>query len=682
MGDSQDLHHTPSLHASDAVPTAEAPVQGKPPPLLQQHLQPPQSAVPGLFDADTVDAPMSASSEERARTTLFNTIANANISPPPSSSALASSDFEAPDSEQLTPLSPLSPPETTTAAATPAEVTTAEQPKATPSTAHAAQQNGSGILKARGSPSPPRRRNASNVSFSLKPTLVTDTSPTAAHSTSHSSSSSSSSPSSATPPAQRPGSQSPPSPPSPPSPSHDEASSASHDGRWANMRARFSPWNRLLFALGRQPAVRPQESLEDDEYEYGDDYDDEDGDEESGGDSQGGDSAGSDGALGTSYGNDVQLCPHTQQHTVDLKNQNLKRRRRRSRMNMLPKHTVGLDWMQVMRTRTQLLNQQFSANMNLVFVALESSWVYLALFYFAGVFLAATILAALFYACECRESLDFGRVLLLVAQQIMTGPAFIESGDIATPDLSHGCIILGFLSSTTTIIFQAFLLSMAVRKLMKPRTAITFTRKLVVNTRDGVPCLQARILNLRGNLISDVQVNATRSRRVRTREGENYYKIEKLKFEGPHMMKFPGIFTHRIDESSPLYEEFSKKSFVGGFVWVEFTGYDHVLTEQVHQLWLFELPGDVMPCSRFADMVVKGTTEAITDGTYRMIINMANFNKIVRLHSNSQCCKLCRTGCPFGSQAQRRATLGERDAGALSRGTPRNEEAAPDEKKH
>ncbi|EGD77547.1 hypothetical protein PTSG_08645 [Salpingoeca rosetta] len=113
-------------------------------------------------------------------------------------------------------------------------------------------------------------------------------------------------------------SQSPPSPPSPPSPSHDEASSASHDGRWANMRARFSPWNRLLFALGRQPAVRPQESLEDDEYEYGDDYDDEDGDEESGGDSQGGDSAGSDGALGTSYGNDVQLCPHTQQHTVDL----------------------------------------------------------------------------------------------------------------------------------------------------------------------------------------------------------------------------------------------------------------------------------------------------------------------------------------------------------------------------
>ena len=52
----------------------------------------------------------------------------------------------------------------------------------------------------------------------------------------------------------------------------------------------------------------------------------------------------------------------------------------------------------------------------------------------------------------------------------------------------------------------AFLLSMAVRKFMRPKTAIAFARRLVFNSRNGVPCLQARVINMRGNLISDIKV--------------------------------------------------------------------------------------------------------------------------------------------------------------------------------
>jgi hypothetical protein len=47
---------------------------------------------------------------------------------------------------------------------------------------------------------------------------------------------------------------------------------------------------------------------------------------------------------------------------------------------------------------------------------------------------------------------------------------------------------------------------MAVRKFMRPKTAIAFARRLVFNSRNDVPCLQARVLNLRGNLLSDVKV--------------------------------------------------------------------------------------------------------------------------------------------------------------------------------
>lgn len=58
---------------------------------------------------------------------------------------------------------------------------------------------------------------------------------------------------------------------------------------------------------------------------------------------------------------------------------------------------------------------------------------------------------------------------------------------------------------------KAFLLSMAVRKFMKPKSALAFSRRLAFNSRNGKPCLQTRIMNLRGNLISDVVVRTLRN---------------------------------------------------------------------------------------------------------------------------------------------------------------------------
>eukprot|EP00043_Microstomoeca_roanoka_P007921 m.76443 g.76443 ORF g.76443 m.76443 type:complete len:527 (-) comp14026_c0_seq2:667-2247(-) len=321
----------------------------------------------------------------------------------------------------------------------------------------------------------------------------------------------------------------------------------------------------------------------------------------------------------------------------------------------LPKHTVGLEWMRVFKHRLQQLNQQFSSNFNIVFLSLESSWRWLTLFYFASVFLVAIVLSALFFNCGCHEHMEYGKILLLVAQQLVAGPSFIEASDIGLPDLPSGCILLGFVSSTFTIIFQAFLLSMAVRKLMKPRAAISFSRKLVVNTRNGVPCLQARIMNLRGNLITNVQIVASRSRRVETQEGEVYFAVDELTFTGPKLTKFPGVYSHYIDEKSPLYEEYHTKHMVSGFLWLEVIGYDAVLTEEVHQIWMFELPNDVAPCARFHDMVVKGSAEAIRDKTYTMVVDMAHFNRVVHTHPPSQCCLLCRKGCAFGSGAKLKA---------------------------
>ena len=69
--------------------------------------------------------------------------------------------------------------------------------------------------------------------------------------------------------------------------------------------------------------------------------------------------------------------------------------------------------------------------MNLIFLSLEASWTWLAAGYFVAVFVLALLLAALFRAGECSSGeLSFGKIYLIVAQQLMTGPAFVETTDL------------------------------------------------------------------------------------------------------------------------------------------------------------------------------------------------------------------------------------------------------------
>lgn len=68
-----------------------------------------------------------------------------------------------------------------------------------------------------------------------------------------------------------------------------------------------------------------------------------------------------------------------------------------------------------------------------------------------------------------------------------------------------------------------------------------------------------------------------------------------------------GTYTHYIDEASPMYTFYTKDRIVRGMITLEVTGYDHVLDEELHQMWMFSLPDDAAPCSRFANTVLKST---------------------------------------------------------------------------
>eukprot|EP00730_Choanoeca_flexa_P007867 TRINITY_DN12404_c4_g2_i1.p1 TRINITY_DN12404_c4_g2~~TRINITY_DN12404_c4_g2_i1.p1 ORF type:complete len:534 (+),score=91.56 TRINITY_DN12404_c4_g2_i1:224-1825(+) len=329
----------------------------------------------------------------------------------------------------------------------------------------------------------------------------------------------------------------------------------------------------------------------------------------------------------------------------------LNRRSAPSRTIKLPKHTAGHVWNKVLKTPIQSHNKSYRIQFQLTFLALNMAWPTLLLCYFAAAFAFAAIFASFFWAGDCASQLSFAQVFLIVAQQIMTGPAFMEITDRTMDMTQDRCIGIGFLSSTFALGFQTFVLSVAIRKYMKPKSTVAFSRKLVFNTRNGVPCLQARIVNLRGTFMSNIRLKAVHAYPVTTLEGEKHWKVDELKFRGPHFFKLPGTYTHELTKESPLYEDYKKRT-VTGTITFEFVGYDGVLHEDIHQIWMFTMPKDARPCSRFADMVTKGVTEAIADGTYQYQLDMGNFDAVVPTHDNDRCCMLCMRGCAFGSAAK------------------------------
>eukprot|EP00045_Choanoeca_perplexa_P006977 m.61271 g.61271 ORF g.61271 m.61271 type:complete len:529 (+) comp13869_c0_seq1:186-1772(+) len=339
------------------------------------------------------------------------------------------------------------------------------------------------------------------------------------------------------------------------------------------------------------------------------------------------------------------------QKAKDKINARLSRIRNNSRVRKLPKHTSGSVWHQIMKAPVQIFNKQFSSRLNLIFLALELSWKYLLLGYFLFVFTLAAVLGGFFRAGECSLDYSFTRIYLLVVQQLMTGPAFLELSDRETGDLSSGCILIGFVTSTCTLFLQAFILSMAVRKFMKPKSAVAFSRKLCFNSRNAVPCLQTRAFNLRGNLISDVSIRAVYSYKRTTAEGETHYMVEDVEFKGPQWMKFPVTFTHYIDETSPLFKPYFTDRHIEGRLFMELVGYDHTLCEEVHASWVFTLPEDAALYCRFANMVVKTFQDAVEDGSYQCAVEMSSFDAVEPVpEAEAILSRLTQGVCPFTAQ--------------------------------
>lgn len=85
-----------------------------------------------------------------------------------------------------------------------------------------------------------------------------------------------------------------------------------------------------------------------------------------------------------------------------------------------------------------------------MFAALEASWRRLIFAVVVGFFVIGIILSAFFAAAGCIDAdANFGRVILIVVAQLLTGPGYLEMIGTPVEELSDSCIFLGFLTAAT-----------------------------------------------------------------------------------------------------------------------------------------------------------------------------------------------------------------------------------------
>lgn len=179
------------------------------------------------------------------------------------------------------------------------------------------------------------------------------------------------------------------------------------------------------------------------------------------------------------------------------------------------------------------------------------------------------ILAGLFVGAGCQEALSFGHIFLIVLGQMSTGPGYLEMSDISPGDQSTTCMGVGFISALTALCLDVFILSITVRKFMKPKGACLFSKQMVFNTRNGVPHLQFRLVNMRGNFVDDVRVLASWNQHVTTNEGESHVSTTRIHFSGPTLAKGPVVYSHRLCPQSPMYESYKKTGETSGTLVVQ-----------------------------------------------------------------------------------------------------------------
>ena len=183
---------------------------------------------------------------------------------------------------------------------------------------------------------------------------------------------------------------------------------------------------------------------------------------------------------------------------------------------------------------------------------------------------------------------------------------------VPTTDYAH---VLMIIEAFVGLLSAALVTGVIFAKASRPVSSVMWSNTIVVNLRDGVPTVEFRLGNARGNEVVEAALSVSLLRTEVTPEGHRMRKLHDIELVRSRTPVFTLSWTvmHRVDENSPMFG-ITKDEAEGDMraVIVTMTGHDATYAQTVHARHIYG-SGDFRYAERFVDVI--STTD---DGLLRV----------------------------------------------------------------
>lgn len=240
---------------------------------------------------------------------------------------------------------------------------------------------------------------------------------------------------------------------------------------------------------------------------------------------------------------------------------------------------------------------------DLYFELMRGSWRWLVSMFVCVYLVANLVFATLYWADPTGAAVDgrltFANAFYFSVQTIST----IGYGTLSPA--THYADVLVTIESIVGMLGVAVGTGIIFTKFSRTRAGVMFSDKLVVNVRNGQPCLMLRVANARGNEVLEASMRVGVLLPETTLEGDTMRRVLDLQLvrNNSPVFSLSWQVMHVIDADSPLHGwSLERLTEVRAIFIVTLTGIDNTFSESVHARRIYnDLELEVG--SRFVDVV-------------------------------------------------------------------------------
>ena len=227
-----------------------------------------------------------------------------------------------------------------------------------------------------------------------------------------------------------------------------------------------------------------------------------------------------------------------------------------------------------------------------------STWLGLLIWSIAGLIGVGALLAYIAWQSGCAGSQPFTDILILSIAHIIS---FGEEGSVHEDPDQKSCILVTTIFSFISLLLQAALFGVTISRFLDPPSIeLAISSRLCLVQRGGEQFLTVRVAHPQGFMVSDFHLHASFVERMRTTEGEVYFKRFDLEFvKWPYAM-VPITIEHRLSDG-PLAKFSGRFENADGWIQLTVIAQDEVLRSCVNNS-IFYRPAQDIVHGQWADI--------------------------------------------------------------------------------